>query len=72
MHQIAGHDWLVRPNDCIKINRVNIEGRHPMMRIQLPSGRYLHYIDVPKRGRDALATSPQRLPQRRGIASGTQ
>ena len=35
----------VGPNDCIKIDRVNIEGRHPMMRIQLPSGRYLHYID---------------------------
>ena len=36
----------VGPNDCIKIDRVNIEGRHPMMRIQLPSGRYLHYIDA--------------------------
>ena len=36
----------VGPNNCVKIDKINITGRHPMMRIQLPSGRYLHYIDA--------------------------
>lgn len=36
----------VGPNDCIKIDKVNITDRHPMMRMQLPSGRYLHYLDA--------------------------
>lgn len=37
---------FIGPNDCVKIDRVNIEGRNAMMRMQLPSGRYLHYIDA--------------------------
>jgi DNA polymerase len=36
----------IGPNNCVKIDRVNIDGRHPMMRMQLPSGRYLHYMDA--------------------------
>ena len=36
----------IGPNNCVKIDRINIEGRNPMMRMQLPSGRYLHYIDA--------------------------
>jgi DNA polymerase len=42
----------VGPNNCVKIDRVNFIGadgkpeRHPMMRMQLPSGRYLHYMDA--------------------------
>lgn len=36
----------VGPNNCVKIDRVNISGRHPMMRMRLPSGRYLHYFDA--------------------------
>src|ERR1700676_2088888 len=36
----------IGPNNCVKIDRINVEGRHPIMRMQLPSGRYLHYIDA--------------------------
>jgi DNA polymerase len=36
----------IGPNDCVLIDRMNIEGRHPMMRMRLPSGRYLHYLDA--------------------------
>lgn len=36
----------VGPNGCIKIDKINITGRDPILRIQLPSGRYLHYIDA--------------------------
>jgi DNA polymerase len=36
----------IGPNNCVKIDRINIEGRNPIMRMQLPSGRYLHYIDA--------------------------
>lgn len=36
----------IGPNNCVKIDRVNIEGRKSMMRMRLPSGRYLHYIDA--------------------------
>jgi DNA polymerase bacteriophage-type len=36
----------VGPNNCVKIDKINIEGRNPMMRMQLPSGRYLHYLDA--------------------------
>lgn len=36
----------IGPNNAVKIDRINIQGRHPMMRMQLPSGRYLHYIDA--------------------------
>jgi DNA polymerase bacteriophage-type len=34
------------PNGCIKIDKVTIEERDPLLRIQLPSGRYLHYMDA--------------------------
>jgi DNA polymerase len=34
------------PNGCIVIDKVTIEGRDPMLRIKLPSGRYLHYLDA--------------------------
>jgi len=43
------HPQTVRtigPNDCVVIDRLNIEGRRPMMRMRLPSGRYLHYLDA--------------------------
>jgi DNA polymerase bacteriophage-type len=36
----------IGPDKCVKIDRVNIQGRHPMMRMRLPSGRYLHYLDA--------------------------
>jgi DNA polymerase len=36
----------VGPGDCIKIDKLTIEGRQPILRIQLPSGRYLHYMDA--------------------------
>lgn len=36
----------IGPNNCIKIDKINIEGRYPIMRMQLPSGRYLHYFDA--------------------------
>jgi hypothetical protein len=37
---------FVGPGNAVRIDKVNIEGRHSMMRMQLPSGRYLHYIDA--------------------------
>jgi len=37
---------FVGPNNCIKIDKTPIRGRHPILRIQLPSGRYLHYMDA--------------------------
>ena len=43
------HPQTVRyigPNNAVKIDRLNLVGRHPIMRMQLPSGRYLHYIDA--------------------------
>lgn len=36
----------IGPNGCVVIDRINIEERHPMMRMRLPSGRYLHYMDA--------------------------
>jgi DNA polymerase bacteriophage-type len=36
----------VGPGGCVVIDRLNIEGRRPIMRMQLPSGRYLHYVDA--------------------------
>jgi DNA polymerase len=45
---VLGGERTVRyvgPDNCIKIDKVTIEGRQPMLRIQLPSGRYLHYLD---------------------------
>lgn len=37
---------FVGPNDAIKIDKMTVEGRNPILRIQLPSGRYLHYLDA--------------------------
>ena len=37
---------FVGPNDAIRIDKLTIEGRKPLLRIQLPSGRYLHYFDA--------------------------
>ena len=36
------------PNGCIRIDKLVIQGDHPknILRIQLPSGRYLHYFDA--------------------------
>lgn len=34
------------PNGCIKIDKVTIKDRNPMLRIKLPSGRCLHYLDA--------------------------
>lgn len=36
----------VGPNGCIKIDKLIITGRGNVLRIQLPSGRYLHYMDA--------------------------
>src|SRR5208283_2005288 len=36
----------VGPGGCVVIDRLNVEGRNPIMRMQLPSGRYLHYLDA--------------------------
>lgn len=36
----------IGPNNCVKIDRLNIKERYPMMRMQLPSGRRLHYMDA--------------------------
>src|SRR5579864_4068993 len=36
----------IGPGGCVTIDRLNIDGRHPMMRMRLPSGRYLHYLDA--------------------------
>jgi DNA polymerase len=34
------------PEGCIVIDKITINGRLPMLRIKLPSGRYLHYMDA--------------------------
>jgi DNA polymerase len=34
------------PRDCIKIDKLTIKDRNPVLRIQLPSGRHLHYMDA--------------------------
>jgi Casjensviridae DNA polymerase len=34
------------PGGCVKFDKINRKGRHPILRIQLPSGRYLHYVDA--------------------------
>lgn len=36
----------VGPDGCIVIDKLTIQGRSPMLRIKLPSGRYLHYMDA--------------------------
>lgn len=36
----------IGPNGCIIIDKLNIEGRGDLMRITLPSGRRLHYLDA--------------------------
>ena len=39
----------IGPDDCIVIDKLTIENRLPMLRIKLPSGRYLHYLDAEMR-----------------------
>jgi DNA polymerase bacteriophage-type len=34
------------PGGCIKFDKINRKGQNPILRIQLPSGRYLHYVDA--------------------------
>jgi DNA polymerase len=34
------------PFDCIEIDKLTIDGRNPILRIKLPSGRRLHYFDA--------------------------
>ena len=34
------------PDNCIKLDKITIKGRLPLFRMQLPSGRYLHYMDA--------------------------
>jgi DNA polymerase len=36
----------VGPGGCVLIDKLNIAGRNSLMRMQLPSGRRLHYIDA--------------------------
>jgi DNA polymerase len=36
----------IGPNDCILIDKINIQDRNPLLRIKLPSGRRLHYLDA--------------------------
>jgi DNA polymerase len=45
---VLKHERTIRkvgPSGCIVIDKLNIEDRQPLLRIQLPSGRYLHYMD---------------------------
>lgn len=34
------------PNNCIMIDKLTVKDRYPVMRIHLPSGRILHYMDA--------------------------
>lgn len=36
----------VGPGGCIKIDKLTVKDRNAILRIQLPSGRYLHYMDA--------------------------
>ncbi len=36
----------VGPEDCIVIDKLTLENRNPILRIKLPSGRYIHYFDA--------------------------
>jgi DNA polymerase len=36
----------VGPEGCVEMNRINIDGRDPLFRMRLPSGRHLHYFDA--------------------------
>jgi len=54
----------IGPNNCVKIDRLNIDGRFPMMRMQLPSGRRLHYLDA--------VLKEKEMPWTRTDANGNQ
>jgi DNA polymerase len=41
----------IGPDGCIVIDKLTIEGRNPILRIKLPSGRYLHYMDASMQSR---------------------
>lgn len=34
------------PGGCVKFDKINRKGQNPILRIQLPSGRFLHYVDA--------------------------
>ena len=34
------------PDGCVKFDKINRKGQNPILRIQLPSGRYLHYVNA--------------------------
>lgn len=36
----------VGPSGCVVIDKINIFGRDPLLRMRLPSGRHLHYLDA--------------------------
>jgi Casjensviridae DNA polymerase len=36
----------IGPEGCIVIDKINLLDRNPILRVQLPSGRYLHYFDA--------------------------
>jgi len=36
----------IGPDGCVLIDRLNVGGRNPLMRMHLPSGRKLHYLDA--------------------------
>ena len=36
----------IGPNGCVTIDKLNVEGHGAILRMRLPSGRYLHYIDA--------------------------
>lgn len=36
----------IGPNGCVKIDKLTRQNNYPILRIQLPSGRFLHYLDA--------------------------
>lgn len=45
----ASGDRITRsigPDGCVVFDKINIQNRYPLLRITLPSGRRLHYIDA--------------------------
>jgi DNA polymerase len=36
----------IGPGGCVLIDKLNLKDRHPLMRMRLPSGRRLHYLDA--------------------------
>lgn len=49
IEDVLTHERTVRqvgPDNCIKIDKITVEGRGDILRIQLPSGRHIHYFDA--------------------------